>query len=569
MNKVFGIDLGTTYSCVAYVDEFGKSVVVKNADGNNTTPSVVYFESLDNIIVGEEAKNMLAAEPEHTIAFVKRYMGTDDEDGTPTRFDFFGQAISPEEISSKILKKLVKDANEELQTSGILNEGEEIKDVVITCPAYFGMREKKATQVAGELAGLNVLDIINEPTAAAINYGLLKKESKRNVMVYDLGGGTFDVTIIQIDGGNINVVYSDGDRSLGGKDWDQAVADYLADEFEKATGVNFYSDEESANDIMLKAENAKRSISSKTSTKVALSSGGKRFTVELTRDKFNELTNTLLQTTLLKVEDCLRNAEKGEYHVSLNDIDEILLVGGSSKMPQIADTLKEKYNKPTNLFDPDEAVAKGAAIYAEIRNSYEVVISQIAEQTGKSKEEIESDMKISNASVEEVASKAGLNVNAMKASGSLIGGMSSVKISDTLSRTYGEKLLDGSSKYIISNILMKGEKLPAEREEKSYTVQEGQTGCMISIYESEATKKEIECDEATLLGEAILDFGKPLPKETVIITKLQMDNSGLLRMVATEATTNSVVRAEFTPNGGLSSAELSLASSRAKNEDVN
>lgn len=497
-------------------------------------------------------------------------MGTDEEDGNPTRFEFFGQDISPEEISSKILKKLVKDANEELLSSGVINDGEEIKDVVITCPAYFGMREKKATQVAGELAGLNVLDIINEPTAAAINYGLLKKENKKNVMVYDLGGGTFDITIIQIDGGNINVVFSDGDRSLGGKDWDQAVADYLAEEFEKATGVDFYSDEESANDIMLKAENAKRSLSSKTNTRIALNSGGKRQTIELSRDKFNELTNSLLQTTLMKVDDCLANAAKGEYKVTLNDIDEILLVGGSSKMPQIADTLKAKYNKPTNLFDPDEAVAKGAASYAQIRSSYEIVISQIAKQTGKSAEEIKNDMQTSDASVEELASKAGLNVAGMKASGSLIGGMSSIKISDTLSRTYGQELLkEFGPDTFVSNILMKGEKLPAEREERSYTIKDGQTGCMIKIYESEASEKEIECNEATLLGEAMLDFGKPLPEGTEILTKLQMDNSGLLKMVATEASTNSIVRAEFTPSGGLSSSELTLAASRSKSEAVN
>lgn len=205
MNKVFGIDLGTTYSCISYVDEFGKSVVLKNSEGENTTPSVVYYESLDNIIVGNEAKNMLTAEPESTIAFVKRSIGTDEENGNPVRFNFHGKEVSPEEISSKILKKLVNDANDDLRNDGVLKEDEEIKDVVITCPAYFGMREKAATKLAGELAGLNVLDIINEPTAAAINYGILKKGNNKNVMVYDLGGGTFDVTVIGITCGSFTL----------------------------------------------------------------------------------------------------------------------------------------------------------------------------------------------------------------------------------------------------------------------------------------------------------------------------------------------------------------------------
>lgn len=574
MNRVFGIDLGTTYSCIAYVDDFGKSVVIKNVEGANTTPSVVYFESLENIIVGEEAKNMLVAEPESTIAFVKRSMGKDDENGNPERFEFHGKLLSPEEISSKILKKLVKDANDELKNNGVIGNDETIKDVVITCPAYFGMREKAATKTAGELAGLNVIDIINEPTAAAINYGLLKKESKKNVMVYDLGGGTFDVTIIQIDGGNINVVYSDGDRNLGGKDWDQTVADYLAEEFEKATGIDFYSDEESANDIILIAEKAKKSLSSKTSTKVTLNAGGKRQTIELTREKFNDLTSNLLQSTIYKVDQCLQYASQGEYHISLQDLDEILLVGGSSKMPQIEEALKGKYSKPISLFDPDEAVAKGAASYAQVRQNYKLMISEIAKQTGSSVEAIEAKAEKDNRSISDLAKEAKVDISDIglaSLGGGALGVTTTVKISDSLSRTYGQKVIDdvATMHLCISNILMKGTKLPAEREEKSYTLREGQTGCNISIYESESDKKTMEVDEAKLLGEAVLDFGKPLPKETEIITKLKMSNAGLLHMVATEASTNSIVEADFVPSGGLSDSELMAATSRSKAEDVN
>lgn len=573
MSRVFGIDLGTTYSCIAYVDDYGKSVVIKNAEGANTTPSVVYFESLDNIIVGEEAKNMLAAEPDFTVAFAKRRMGTDDEDGNPFRFSIHGEKISPEEISAKILKKLVKDANEELRSSGVIKDDETVSDVVITCPAYFGMREKAATKKAGELADLNVLDIINEPTAAAINYGLLKNESKKNVMVYDLGGGTFDVTIIQINGGDINVVYSDGDRHLGGKDWDEAVANYLAEEFEKTTGVDINSDEESANDLMLKAENAKRSLSSKTTTKIALSAEGKRTTVELTREKFDSLTNHLLQSTIKKVDLCLENAQNGEFGVSLNNIDEILLVGGSSKMPQVANALSAKYSKPTSLFDPDEAVAKGAASYAQVRQDYKLIINAIAERTGEAAETVEAKVNQGNVSIGDIAKSANIDVSKIglaKMGGSSTA-ISQVKISDSLSRSYGQVLVESTNhdKMYVANFLFRGTKLPAEKEQLSCTVAEGQDGVMISIYESNTDKKKMELSEGKFLGEKLLSFGKPLPINTEIVTKLQMSNSGLLHMVATEATTNSRVEADFIPSGGLSDDELAAATSRALTEDVN
>lgn len=570
MNKVFGIDLGTTYSCIAYVDEFGKSVVIKNAEGANTTPSVVHFESMENIIVGEEAKNMLVAEPDTTIAFVKRSMGADDAYGKPMRFNFWGKQLSPEEISAKILKKLVKDANESLRNDGIINENETISDVVITCPAYFGMREKAATKTAGELAGLNVIDIINEPTAAAINYGLLKKGSKKNVMVYDLGGGTFDVTIIRIDGGNINVVYSDGDRSLGGKDWDQVVADYLAEEFENLTGKSCYADDESTNEIMLNAEKTKKTLSSRTSTKVSLSAGGKRQTIEITRDKFNELTSNLLQTTMYKVEQCLRYAESGEYHVSLDDIDEILLVGGSSKMPQVKDALFKKYRKEITIFDPDEAVAKGAAAYAQVRQNYELVISEIANKTGASVKEVEEKIEATNQNVLEVAKKANVNISTNQLGGAAIGITSAVRISDTLSRTYGQKVIvdEQTEECRIQNILMKGDKLPAERNDKAGTFKDNQTGCEINIYESEADCKYSEVCEAKFVGTAKLNFGKPLPKGTEIITMLKMSNAGFLHVTATEASTKSVTEADFTLNGGLDEKERLEANYRSIKEDV-
>ena len=568
MGKTIGIDLGTTYSCVAHIDEFGKSVVVKNAEGANTTPSVVYFESLENIIVGEEAKNMLVAEPDTTIAFVKRSMGVDYEENKPVRFNIHGQEISPEEISSKILKKLVKDATEELRGSGVIGSDEEIKDVVITCPAYFGMREKAATKTAGELAGLNVVDIINEPTAAAINYGMLKNQENKNIMVYDLGGGTFDITIIQVNGQDINVVFSDGDRSLGGKDWDAKIEEYLASEFEKATGQDYFDDEEAANEIILKSEIAKKALSSKTTTRVALRSGGKSHTVEFTREKFNEITSTLLEATLIKTDECLKAAENGQFKITLDKIDEILLVGGSSKMPQIKEALDKRYGKDTKLFDPDEAVAKGAAMYAEMKSSYNLIVEEIAKHQGRSIEDIIKELEKGKTNIETLVEKSKISTPA--ATGSNLGPLTNITIRDSISRTYGQALLDVSAgKTYIGNMIMKGDKLPTEIQQKSYTVNEGQTGCKISIYESESPFQDMDINEGKLLGEAILDFKKPLPKDTEIITTLKMENSGLLYMVATEASTNARVEKQFTPSGGLSESEMLAAGNRAKKDNVN
>ncbi len=236
MKRVFGIDLGTTYSCIAHLNEYGKPEVLKNSDGELTTPSVVYMETPDNIIIGMEAKRMVEMEPERTVQFIKRKMGK------PDKVKVNGIDYSAPEISSYILKKLGDDPNEELLQTGAIEPGEVIRDVVITCPAYFGMNERQATKSAGELAGLNVLNIINEPTAAAISYGVSGKGRKETVLVYDLGGGTFDITVMNIDGNDISVVCTGGDSNLGGKDWDECLMDYVIARYEEETGEDLSED---------------------------------------------------------------------------------------------------------------------------------------------------------------------------------------------------------------------------------------------------------------------------------------------------------------------------------------
>ena len=302
MNKVLGIDLGTTYSCVAYIDENNKPVVLKNSEGDLTTPSVVYFEDGNEVLVGESAKESSKIYPEKSVAFIKRSMGQ------PNANVFVNdKEMTPPEVSSYILKKIVTDACDTLRMEGKISDDENIKDVVITCPAYFGINERSATKTAGELAGLNVLQIINEPTAAAITYGVADNKSDKVVLVYDLGGGTFDVTIIHIKPGEIDVVCTGGDHTLGGKDWDDTIIMYVDDEFCRQTGTSesILDDPETLQEITLSVEKAKKLLTSKEKAPISVNYKGRRARIELTREKFDELTKPLLDRTIALTQDML------------------------------------------------------------------------------------------------------------------------------------------------------------------------------------------------------------------------------------------------------------------------
>ena len=280
MGKVFGIDLGTTYSCIAHIDENGKPVVLKNAEGDLTTPSVVYFESQNDVTVGSAAKENLKMYPYQTVELIKRNIG---KPGFSLNIN--GIDMKPEEISSYILKKVVQDAEDSLRMEGKLDDGEKIRDVVITCPAYFGVAERDATQAAGVIAGLNVMAIINEPTAAAITYGVTNDSQNKTVLVYDLGGGTFDITMINIKPGEIRVVVTGGDPNLGGRDWDEKILMYLAEQYQSETGTpdNILEDAETFQELSLASERAKKLLSAKEKAPVAVNYMGERVRVELTR----------------------------------------------------------------------------------------------------------------------------------------------------------------------------------------------------------------------------------------------------------------------------------------------
>ena len=348
MGKIIGIDLGTTNSCVA-VMEGGKPTVITNAEGMRTTPSVVAFTKTGERVIGEPAKRQAVTNAEKTIASIKRHMGTD------YKVQIDDKAYSPQEISAMILQKLKSDAENYL--------GEKVTEAVITVPAYFNDAQRQATKDAGKIAGLEVKRIINEPTAAALSYGL-DNEEEQKIMVYDLGGGTFDVSIIEIGDGVIEVLSTAGDNKLGGDDFDNVITQYMLDEFKKQEGVDLSTDKMAMQRLKEAAEKAKKELSSATTTNInlpfitATAEGPKHFDMNLTRAKFDELTAHLVERTAGPVNSALNDAG-----MTASELSKVLLVGGSTRIPAVQDKVQQLTGKePFKGINPDECVAIGASI---------------------------------------------------------------------------------------------------------------------------------------------------------------------------------------------------------------
>jgi len=352
MSKIIGIDLGTTNSCVA-VMEGGNFAIIPNSDGGRTTPSVVNIKENGEIIVGEIAKRQAITNPDSTVISIKTQMGSD------YKVNINGKSYTPQEISAMILKKLKKDAEAYL--------GEEVKEAVITVPAYFTDAQRQATKDAGEIAGLTVKRIINEPTAAALSYGLDKKKEEK-VLVFDLGGGTFDVSVLEIGDGVVEVISTSGNNHLGGDNFDQKIIDWLADEFKKETGIDLRNDKMAIQRLKDAAEDAKKKLSTTLETSISLpfitmdATGPKHLEKKLTRAAFDELTKDLVEATKGPVKQALEDA-----NLSPNEINEILLVGGSTRIPAVQEWVKSYFGKePNKGINPDEVVAAGAAIQGGI-----------------------------------------------------------------------------------------------------------------------------------------------------------------------------------------------------------
>lgn len=542
-----GIDLGTTYSCVAYVNKDGNATVLKNSEGGLTTPSVVYFEDEKTVVVGDQAKESSKLYPDRSFSLIKESIG--EKQG----FFIDGKELSADEMSAHILKKIVKDATDTLINEGVIKEGTKIKDVVITCPAYFGTTERTATRNAGEIAGLNVLDIINEPTAAAISYGLSTDREKGDVLVYDLGGGTFDITIIRITDDEIKVLATGGDKNLGGKDFDQAIMMHLDSEFEKANSKSFMDDLECLSEVYISIEKAKKLLSSKEKTPIIINSVNGRLKYELTREKFNSLIDDVINRTMFMVKETIGDAKKkaGDF-----DKYKVVLVGGSTKIPLIKEKLL-KINKDITIFDPDESVAKGAAIFAhKIKNKEKIVDS--VKKKGYSEKDVKNKLK--NQKIDKVAEETQIPIEDLK----FLKG--DKKIRNVTSRSFGVLALDSKREEKLFNIIMKNDALPQTKEDKYHISEEGQNRVVITIMESAVTDKICPTSSGNKIGEVILDCPDDITMNDIIIVRFTIKENGMLEIEAN--TKGKKVNTQIDTKDLISEKEKSEAIKRVEDSSI-
>ena len=545
--KVYGIDLGTTYSCIAHVDEHGKAVVLPNTEGDLTTPSVVYFEDEESIVVGKAAKEVAAVEPDNVVSTIKRMMGKADWE-----MGAFGKTYRPQDVSSFILRKVVGDAEK------ALGEGEKIEKVVITCPAYFGVNEKEATKQAGILAGLDVLYVIPEPTAAALCYGIDQTENQV-IMVYDLGGGTFDVSLIEIKDEEINVICTGGDHHLGGKNWDDALVSYFASSFEKETGISadeVIDDIETYQELLNSAEEAKKTLSTRKATARPVRFAGKRAKVELSRETFDEITAQYLERTLSLTEQEMEKANGKGYP----KIDKLLLVGGSTYMPQVMEGVQKKFSGIEILqFDPNQAVAKGAALYGFKCYLEEEIKIKVAEQTGQDVHEV--DLTIGGKVVEEAQGQVALDHGLTPLA---VQELVKKKITNVTSRSFGIVVIDPQQgREVVSNLIIKDTQVPVSVSKQFGTHADNQESAELRCMENQADNgKLVDLDDCDEKGSAELEFGEPLKAGSPVEITFNLGPDGLLHMKGRDLTTKMEIKAKFETDSIMEIEELAEATSR-------
>jgi len=551
IKRIFGIDLGTTYSSIAYVDEFGKAVIIPNAENERVTPSVVFFDE-GNIVVGEVAKESAKLYPNEVVSFIKRSMGEPN-----FIFEYGSEQYRPEEISAYILKKLAQDAEQYLN--------EVVSDVVITCPAYFGINEREATKKAGEIAGFNVRQIINEPTAAAIAYGSLDTTEDKVVLVYDLGGGTFDITMIDIRKDSVEVICTGGDHNLGGKDWDDRIVAYMVERFQEETGIteDILDDPDTWQDLQLSAERSKKILSQRPKTPISITHGGKRVKMILEREKFEELTEDLLERTIDFTKEMLEEAKQKGYH----RFDEIILVGGATRMPQVSKRVAEVFGMTPKVFDPDEAVAKGAAIYGWKLALNDDLIRRIAEKTKKPIEKAEnlSEMiekkKISaddfKKAALELAEDTGYTLPSVESS--------MLKVKNVTSKSFGVVAHNPKNEEIVFNLVLRNTTVPVQIKKNFYTAVEDQRTVLIRIMESETSKVEIPVESAVEIKTAILHLPPGLPADLPIEISFEINEEGRLYITAKETSESRKIDVVVDTASVISGEEFEKAKARSQN----
>lgn len=562
MAKVYGIDLGTTYSVISTLDDNGMPEIVANQDeGSNLLASAVYFQEGGDPVVGEVAKNQKDIEPERVVEFVKRYIGKPDA----STYEFDGVTYDPITISSLILKRMKEYANA---------QGHDVKDVVITCPAYFGNEERTATKQAGLIAGLNVLNIVNEPTAAALNYCCREFKENRKIMVYDLGGGTFDITLFDFsvdESGKafIDIIKTGGNDRLGGIDWDARMYDYMCEKYAFENGVSQDDMElELQQKIKAQIEQAKKDLSTLQKKSYTISYDGDRTRIELTREDFESRTKDLVEQTMDFVTHLLNDCS-----ISADNVDVVLLVGGSTRMPMIKNAVEAMFPGKVRVEDPDLAVAKGAALAAAIEWNERV-------QTIASGGEVKSEY--STGDTEEPVSN--LPNTAEEAAGLMInlpGQVGSGSFSDKLTRSLGPAVYVDEDHYMIDNLLFVGDEIPAEAEAVYGTRVDNQAEIKVKVFENVATDRENKyvlpsIDEngneqytdpslkVKMIGEVRLELPQHTLKGTPIRVVFRSSAIGL-EVTATNLETDESAKTTITTDNTMTADELDEARARFAN----
>ena len=544
LKRVYGIDLGTTYSAIAYVDEHGKPVVVPNAESERITPSVVLFDG-ENVIVGNTAKEAAKVEPDRVVSRVKQHMGDPN-----FVFAHDGLSYGPEDISSFILRKVVGDA--ELALGG----GEKITDVVITCPAYFGTDEREATANAGRLAGLNVRAILNEPTAAAVAYGLEQGEDQV-VLVYDLGGGTFDITMIEIKDRLIRVICTGGDHRLGGALWDEAVVLDLAESFRTQTGeaTDPMDDPEVLNDLFLQAERGKKTLTQRDKTPFRVTHAGQQARVELDRPRFEAITRHLLDRTIELTHEMLADARAKGY----TRFDKIICVGGSTRMPQVRDRIVAEFGVEPESYDPDEAVAKGAALYG-LKESLQDEVRDILTPSNPKAEGKGGGLDL--AAVSEAQMAEALDRIERELGYTLTGPVRELvntRIVNVLSKNLGVVARDEAGKEIVVTILPRNGEVPTEHATDFGTDMPNQAGVDIKVMAGERDSTEpTDCKD---VGTATLNLPTGLPARSPIRVKFAISKDGRLSVTATDLTGGGSIDVEFETEAVMGAEDVAERSS--------
>jgi molecular chaperone DnaK (HSP70) len=543
MQEIFGIDLGTTNSCIAHVDQAGQAIIIPNCEGEMTTPSVVQFEH-NTRIIGREAKRYALLYPEEVAMRFKQKLGQPGE-----RYSYKGHHYTPEEVSSYVLKKLANDAEVYLHRP--------VKDVVITCPAYFGVAQREATAKAGEIAGLIVHEVLNEPTAAAILYGLTQQED--NVaLVYDLGGGTFDVTVIAIHNKEIRVIVTDGDNNLGGFQWDLELVNYLDQQWMKQTGLSDtpLSTDAGSIDLLTITEEVKKSLSIRQKTLAVMHHAGRRLSVEVERAMFEQITTKLLDKTM----KITRTAIQAAQQRGVQQIDQIILVGGSTRMPQVRERLEREFHLPLRVLDPDLAVAKGAALYGQKLLLEEQIKQPIAQITGTHSTQATFERTpevVQDLAIQQLAEETKLPFTSIKKT-------IETHVINVTSRSFGVIATDiRRNTKIISNIILKNDPLPITRSHKYRTAEEDQANVEIQIVETNLAQVRVDnLQQGELLGKTILHLPAGLPQYSIIEVTFTLQRDGRLQVVGRDVQSNTTIAAEIQTLHSISEDEFRQARRR-------